>query len=71
LRSQVLTVVSGISFAQYALAGELARCPGDVEAALQAYGLRMRPLIGELQKIPPFVGAVMAPQTSWGIWVRN
>jgi 2-polyprenyl-6-methoxyphenol hydroxylase-like FAD-dependent oxidoreductase len=55
----------------YTLAGELARYPGDVAAGLQAYEDRMRPLVKELQKIPPFVGTILAPQTSWGIWLRN
>lgn len=31
----------------------------------------MAPLIKEMQTIPPFVGTIMAPQTAWGIWVRN
>jgi 2-polyprenyl-6-methoxyphenol hydroxylase-like FAD-dependent oxidoreductase len=55
----------------YFLAGELAEHPGDIEAALKGYEEQMRPLITEMQKIPPLVGTFMAPQTRWGIVVRN
>jgi 2-polyprenyl-6-methoxyphenol hydroxylase-like FAD-dependent oxidoreductase len=55
----------------YMLAGELAKHPGDVEAGLRGFEERMRPLIKELQQIPPLVGTIMAPQTAWGIWIRN
>jgi 2-polyprenyl-6-methoxyphenol hydroxylase-like FAD-dependent oxidoreductase len=55
----------------YVLAGEILAHSGDLEAGLRGYEDRMRPLITEFQKIPPFVSVVMAPQTRWGIWVRN
>lgn len=55
----------------YMLAGELCKYRGDIAAGLKGYEEQMAPLIKELQKIPPFVGTIMAPQTSWGIWVRN
>jgi 2-polyprenyl-6-methoxyphenol hydroxylase-like FAD-dependent oxidoreductase len=55
----------------YFLAGELAEHPGDIEAALKGYEEQMRPLITEMQKIPPLVGTFMAPRTRWGIVVRN
>ncbi|OAL07067.1 FAD/NAD(P)-binding domain-containing protein [Phaeosphaeriaceae sp. SRC1lsM3a] len=55
----------------YILAGELCKHGGDVAAGLKGYEAQMAPLIKELQKIPPFVGTIMAPQTKWGIWVRN
>ncbi|KAF1996701.1 FAD/NAD(P)-binding domain-containing protein [Amniculicola lignicola CBS 123094] len=55
----------------YHLAGELGKHAGDLEAGLVAYEDRMRPLIKEMQKIPPLVGTIMAPQTAWGIWMRN
>lgn len=55
----------------YILAGELSKHPDDVAAGLQAYEDQMRPLISELQKIPPFLSTFMMPQTSWGIWFRN
>ncbi|KAJ3473058.1 hypothetical protein NLG97_g10540 [Lecanicillium saksenae] len=31
----------------------------------------MRPLIDEMQKVSPLFWTVMAPQTSWGITLRN
>jgi 2-polyprenyl-6-methoxyphenol hydroxylase-like FAD-dependent oxidoreductase len=55
----------------YVLAGELGKHGGNVDAGLRAYEERMRPLISDAQKIPPFVGTIMAPQTRWGIWIRN
>lgn len=55
----------------YVLAGEIGRHPEDLSAGLRAYDERMRPIIDDLQKIPPMVPGVMAPQTAWGIWIRN
>lgn len=55
----------------YVLAGEVGRHKGDLAAGLRGYEERMRPLIDELQKIPPLVPTVFAPQTAWGIWLRN
>ncbi|KAK8079363.1 salicylate 1-monooxygenase [Apiospora hydei] len=31
----------------------------------------MRPIVAELQKIPPLIHSFLAPQTAWGIWLRN
>jgi 2-polyprenyl-6-methoxyphenol hydroxylase-like FAD-dependent oxidoreductase len=55
----------------YMLAGELGKHPRDLAAGLRGYEERMKPLIAEMQKIPPLVGTIMAPQTRWGIWIRN
>jgi len=55
----------------YLLAGELSKHPGDLKAGLRAYEDQMRPIINELQKIPPFLATFMMPQTTWGIWLRN
>jgi 2-polyprenyl-6-methoxyphenol hydroxylase-like FAD-dependent oxidoreductase len=55
----------------YMLAGELGKHPHDLAAGLRGYEERMKPLIAEMQKIPPLVGTIMAPQTRWGIWIRN
>lgn len=55
----------------YVLAGELSKHKGDLAAGLEAYEKRMRPIINDLQKIPPGIFAFMAPQTEWGIWCRN
>lgn len=53
------------------LAGEIKKHAGDVEAALEAYDGQMRPLIKKMQKIPPFLGSIVAPQSAWVIWARN
>ena len=55
----------------YILAGELCGSKNNLSAALQAYEDRMRPIINELQVIPPVFPGVVAPQTAWGIWLRN
>lgn len=55
----------------YVLAGEISLHRGDVEAGLRGYEERMRPIIDDLQKIPPGIPWIFAPQTAWGIWVRN
>ena len=55
----------------YLLAGEIARHKGNLAAGLQGYEEQMRPIIDDLQKIPPFIPGIMAPQTAWGIWLRN
>ena len=31
----------------------------------------MRPIIGMIQGSPPLVPSIIAPQTAWGIWLRN
>ena len=55
----------------YVLAGEVCKHNNDISAALEGYEKQMRPLITEMQKQPPFVTTIMAPQTAWGIWLRN
>ncbi|KAI9330464.1 oxidoreductase [Zopfochytrium polystomum] len=55
----------------YILAGEISKHAGDIDAGLRGYEERMRPIIAEMQKVPPFVPDVFAPQTEWGLWVRN
>ena len=56
----------------YLLAGEVgSKHKGDLAAGLEGYEERMRPIIEDLQKTPPHVPTVMAPQTAWGIWLRN
>lgn len=54
----------------YVLAGEIANHKGDLAAGLKGYEERMRPIIDDMQKIPPILG-FMAPQTAWGLWLRN
>jgi hypothetical protein len=53
------------------LAGEVGKHRGDLAAALNGYEEQMRPLINKMQKIPPLVPIMIAPQTAWGIWLRN
>lgn len=55
----------------YMLAGEISKHPGDLSAGLRGYEQQMRPLIKEMQRIPPFISTFAAPQTAWGIWLRN
>jgi 2-polyprenyl-6-methoxyphenol hydroxylase-like FAD-dependent oxidoreductase len=55
----------------YYLAGEINKHQGDLAAGLNSYEEQMKPLIKDLQTIPPFVSTILAPQTAWGIWVRN
>lgn len=55
----------------YVLAGEVCRHKGNLAAGLRAYEEQMRPIIDNLQKVPPLVPTIFAPQTAWGIWLRN
>jgi len=55
----------------YILAGEMGKHKGDVAAGLRAYEERMRPIIADMQTIPPGVPTFIAPQTRWGIWLRD
>ncbi|TDZ99679.1 Uncharacterized protein C8034_v000020 [Colletotrichum sidae] len=55
----------------YVLAGEIGKHKGDVAAGLRSYEDRMKPIIDDLQKIPPGVPNIMAPQTAWRIELRN
>jgi 2-polyprenyl-6-methoxyphenol hydroxylase-like FAD-dependent oxidoreductase len=55
----------------YVLAGEVCRHKGNLAAGLRAYEEQMRPIIDDLQKVPLLVSTILAPQTAWGIWLRN
>ena len=55
----------------YILAGEICKNKGDLAAGLQGYEDRMKPIIKDLQWEPPLVTTICAPQTVWGVWVRN
>jgi 2-polyprenyl-6-methoxyphenol hydroxylase-like FAD-dependent oxidoreductase len=55
----------------YVLAGEIGRNKDNLTEALKAYEEVMRPIIDEHQKTPSFFSTAMAPQTTWGIWIRN
>jgi len=55
----------------YILAGEIVKNKGNLTAGLQGYEDRMKPKIKDMQKIPPFALTFCAPQTAWGVWLRN
>jgi len=55
----------------YTLAGEVFKNKGNLAAGLEGYEQVMRPIINDLSKVPPLVTTIMAPQTAWGIWLRN
>ncbi|KAI0445110.1 oxidoreductase [Xylaria telfairii] len=55
----------------YVLAGEISEHGYDIAAGLQGYDQRMRPLIHQLGQMPRFFTTLLAPQTAWGIWLRN
>ncbi|PWN87239.1 putative monooxygenase [Acaromyces ingoldii] len=55
----------------YILAGEVASHRNDLPSAIKAYEERMRPVITESQKIPSGMPGIMAPQTTWGLMLRN
>lgn len=55
----------------YVLAGEIGKRKGDLAAGLVGYEARMRPIVDDMQKIPPLVLGFCAPQTAWGLWLRN
>jgi len=68
--------VTGMSVA---LAGSV--CPGwrglvsehggELEAGLRSYEERMRPIVRDMQRIPPLMPAVFAPYMAWVLWLRN
>ena len=55
----------------YVLAGEIGKHKGNLTAGLKGYEEWMRPIVNDMQKIPPMVPGIAAPQTAWGIWLRN
>ncbi|EMD00517.1 hypothetical protein BAUCODRAFT_172263 [Baudoinia panamericana UAMH 10762] len=55
----------------YVLAGEISKHQSDLDLGLKAYEERMRPIINDMQFIPPFVTTILAPQSAWAIWLRN
>lgn len=55
----------------YVLAGEISKHAGDLDAGLRGYEEQMRGVIAKLQKAPPLIRTILAPQTAWGLWVRN
>jgi 2-polyprenyl-6-methoxyphenol hydroxylase-like FAD-dependent oxidoreductase len=48
----------------YLLAGEVGKHKGDLAAGLSGYEEQMRPIIDDMQQIPPLFPGIMAPQTA-------
>ena len=55
----------------YLLAGEVGKHKGNLAAGLRGYEEQMRPIIDDMQRVPPLVPGILAPQTAGGIWLRN
>ncbi len=55
----------------YLLAGEINNHPGDLAAGLRSYESRMRPIIRDMQQIPPGFPGIMTPQAPWALSLRN
>ncbi|KAI0145627.1 oxidoreductase [Xylariaceae sp. FL1272] len=55
----------------YVLAGEISMHGEDIAAGLRGYEERMKALVDEVGQMPRFLTTVIAPQTAWGIWLRN
>ena len=55
----------------YILAGEIAKHGHNVEAALQEYERKLRPLIDNAQKLPPGGPKLLNPETNFGITILN
>lgn len=55
----------------YVLAGEILRHGSDVKTGLKAYEQRMQPIIKEMQALPLGIRTFLAPQTHWGLAIRN
>lgn len=55
----------------YVLAGEICKHKGNLKAGLEGYERTMRPIITEMSKVSPLVSTFLAPQTAWGLWLRN
>ena len=55
----------------YILAEEIGKHQGDLKAGLKECERQIRPLINEMQQIPPLVPGNFALQTAWRIWLRN
>lgn len=67
----------------YVLAGEIAKhareggsssegaAKFDIDAAFESYEKKFRPLINEVQNLPPGVPSLMYSKTKWGVWLRH
>jgi 2-polyprenyl-6-methoxyphenol hydroxylase-like FAD-dependent oxidoreductase len=55
----------------YVLAGEIAKSPNDIRAALKRYDATARPFVDRVQKLIPGAPQIANPQTAWGIRLFN
>ncbi len=55
----------------YVLAGELSRAGGDYAAAFRSHEQKLRPFIEGKQKSAANFASSFAPQSAWGVWLRN
>lgn len=55
----------------YILAGEINNHPDDLSAGLRSYEGKMRPIIQDMQQIPPGFPGIMTPQSPWALSLRN
>lgn len=55
----------------YLLAGEINNHPDDLIAGLRAYEDRIRPIVRDMQQVPPGFPGIMTPQAPWALSLRN
>lgn len=55
----------------YLLAGEILKNRGNLSAGLKGYERVIRPIFEDMQKVPSFLPSILAPQTAFGLWLRN
>ena len=60
---------TGCFVGAYVLAGELARSPDDVPAALARYEATLRPFVDEIQTLKPWILGLFFPRSAWVIAV--
>ena len=53
------------------LLGEVGKHKVNLAAVVRVYEEQMRPIIDDLQSIPPLIPKIFAPETAWGVWLRN
>lgn len=53
------------------MAGEIAKSPEDIRAALKRYDATTRPFVDKVQKLIPGAPQIANPQTGWGVFIFN
>jgi 2-polyprenyl-6-methoxyphenol hydroxylase-like FAD-dependent oxidoreductase len=54
----------------YVLAGEVAKSPGNISAALKRYDAITRSFVDQVQKLIPGTPQIANPQTEWGVYAH-